>query len=65
MFNQYTEQSPAAYPFRRFCKTYSVGETNARAEIKAGRLKAVRLGAKILITKPNADAWINSLPSAA
>jgi excisionase family DNA binding protein len=46
-----------------FCKTYDVGKSKVYEEIKAGRLRAVKFGAKTLILKRDAEAWANSLPS--
>lgn len=65
MLQQNSYQFKAAFPLKKFCDVYSVGDTFARAEIKAGRLKAARLGKKILIAKTDADAWLHSLASAA
>ena len=54
-----------SFPLKTFCKVYGPGDTYARAEIKAGRLKAVRIGKKILITRTNADEWLAALATAA
>lgn len=58
------EFPPKAFSLKTFCKKYGPGDTYARAEIKAGRLKAQRLGNKLIITHLNAEEWLARLPSA-
>ena len=43
----------------------SVGRTLIFAEIKSGRLKAYKAGARTLITDEALKAWISSLPTRA
>ena len=45
-----------------FCQAYNLGKTRAYEEIKAGRLRAVKVGTKTLIPRAAADDWLNSLP---
>jgi hypothetical protein len=47
---------------KQFCADYSVGKTLAYAEIKAGRLRAVKVGFKTLILHVDSEAWVRSLP---
>lgn len=52
-----------AYPLTLFCDVYHVGPTKVREEIAAGRLRAVKVGAKLLIPAESADAWFAALPT--
>jgi len=45
-----------------FMAAYGPGRTTTYEEIKAGRLKALKLGRKTLIPRESADAWLASLP---
>lgn len=40
----------------------SISHTQIYAEIKAGRLRAVKMGGKTLITRADQQAWLDSLP---
>jgi excisionase family DNA binding protein len=51
-----------AYTVKDFGEAFSIGQTKIYAEIKSGRLKARKFGTKSLITKGDADAWLESLP---
>ena len=51
-----------AFPIDEFCKRYSVGRTSAYAEIGSGRLRAVKVGRRTLITEADAEAWLAALP---
>jgi excisionase family DNA binding protein len=50
-----------AYAIREFCKRFSVGRTTAYQEIKAGRLKIVKLRKRTLIPADEAEAWFQKL----
>ena len=54
--------SPRAFAIREFCLRYSVGRTHAYEEIAAGRLRAVKVGRRTLITHDAAEAWLAALP---
>ena len=56
--------SRRAFSIREFCRQYSVGRTNAYQEIAAGRLRAVKVGRRTLITHDDAEAWLAALPVA-
>ncbi len=45
-----------------FCTWAGIGKTKAYEEIKAGRLKVRKLGAKTLVLDEDARAWLASLP---
>lgn len=47
----------------QFCASVPVGKTKAYAEIKAGRLKARKIGSKTVILARDAKAWLDSLPA--
>jgi hypothetical protein len=47
---------------KQFCADYGVGKTLTYAEIKAGRLRAVKVGFKTLILHIDSEAWVRSLP---
>jgi hypothetical protein len=48
-----------------FCAWASIGRTKLYSEAKSGRIKLRKLGAKTVILRRDADAWLNSLPTAA
>ena len=52
-----------AFTVANFCERYGIGLTKFYAEIKVGRLRAVKLGVKTLILRADAKAWENSLPA--
>jgi hypothetical protein len=47
-----------------FCRWASIGKTKLYSELKGGRLVARKLGAKTIILRSDAEAWLNSLPAA-
>lgn len=46
----------------RFCQRYDIARSRAYEELKAGRLKAKKVGRRTLIV--NADEWLRNLPDA-
>ena len=46
-----------------FCAAHGIGRTTLYSEIKAGRLKAVKLGKRTLIPDSEARAWQERLES--
>jgi hypothetical protein len=46
----------------RFCKLYGLRRTFAYAQIKEGKLRAVKCGNRTLILGRDAEAWALSLP---
>jgi hypothetical protein len=46
---------------KQFCADYGVGKTLTYAEIKAGRLRAGKLGSKTLILHEDSETWARSL----
>jgi hypothetical protein len=51
-----------AMTIAEFCAWARIGRTMAYAEIKAGRLVLRKAGAKSLVTRDAAEAWLRSLP---
>jgi hypothetical protein len=47
---------------KQFCSDYAVGKTLTYAEIKAGRLRARKVGFKTVILHEDSEAWARSLP---
>jgi excisionase family DNA binding protein len=47
-----------------FCGRYNIGRTTFYAEVKAGRIRPVKVGRKTLIPEPEAARWLASLPAA-
>jgi hypothetical protein len=47
---------------KQFGADYGVGKTLTYAEIKAGRLRAVKVGFRTLILHDDSEAWVRSLP---
>jgi hypothetical protein len=53
----------AFYEAKEFCASHKIGTTKFYQELKAGRLKAVKLGRKTLISRESAREWRLSLPA--
>jgi hypothetical protein len=45
-----------------FAKLAAIGRTTAWNEIRLGRLRAIKVGARTLVTLADAQAWLSSLP---
>jgi excisionase family DNA binding protein len=56
--------SRRAFPIREFCLRYGIGRTHAYQEIAAGRLRALKVGRRTLITYDDAETWLAALPEA-
>jgi excisionase family DNA binding protein len=54
--------SPRAFSIPEFCRRYGIGRTNAYQEIAAGRLRALKVGRRTLITQDAAESWLAALP---
>jgi excisionase family DNA binding protein len=46
-----------------FCQRYAVGRTTIYGEIKRGRLRALKVGKRTLITEDDAEDWLRRLPA--
>jgi excisionase family DNA binding protein len=51
-----------ALTLKDFCDAYRVCRETAYQQIRAGRLRAVKLGRKTLILRADAEVWAASLP---
>src|SRR5262245_54434217 len=51
-----------AYTVNRLAEKSDTGRSKIYAEIRAGRLKAKKLGSRTLITAQAADDWLSQLP---
>jgi excisionase family DNA binding protein len=54
----------SAFSIDDFCSRYGIGRTTAYEEIRTGRLEAVKVGRRTLITEQAAQDWLSSLPKA-
>lgn len=45
-----------------FCQWAGIGRTAAYAEMKTGRLTALKMGRRTIIRKSDAEKWMTSLP---
>jgi excisionase family DNA binding protein len=53
----------AASSISTFCERHDIGRSTVYEEIKKGRLRAVKVGRRTLITDEDERAWLASLPS--
>ena len=65
-----TDQKPALnirpnYPINDFCEQFGFGRSFVYSEIRAGRLKAFKIGPRTCIAGDDALAWLNSYRSCA
>ena len=47
---------------RDFGRSYGIGHTKIYEEINAGRLRALKVGKRTLISADAAEDWLNALP---
>ena len=55
---------PRALPIPAICKRYSIGRTTLYGEIRAGRLRVVKIGKRTLVDLAEAERWWSSLAGA-
>ena len=53
-----------AYSIDEAVKILPIGKTKLYEEIKAGRIKASKFGARVLIPTTSMQEWLSSLPQA-
>jgi hypothetical protein len=58
-----TDATPLAYPVDAFAKAIGVGRSKVYEEIRLGRLRAKKLGARTVITGTDARAYLDALPN--
>ena len=51
------------FSIAEFSEYYGIGRTRVYAEIRAGRLRAIKVGQRTLIIVDDAEAWLLSRPS--
>lgn len=51
------------YTVQEFCDVHGIGRTTFYAEVKAGRLRLVKVGSASRVTRVDAQAWVASLSS--
>jgi hypothetical protein len=59
------EPGRLAYPLNDFADAIGVGRSKLYAEIKAGRLKAKKVGSRTIITSAAAHTYLDALPDLA
>ena len=59
-----TEHSRRAKSFRAWYESYDLSRTLAINEINSGRMRAIRVGRKLLITNEAEAEWLASVPLA-
>jgi excisionase family DNA binding protein len=47
-----------------FCDRYNIGRTTFYSEVKAGRIRPVKVGRKTLVPEMEGERWLGSLPTA-
>jgi excisionase family DNA binding protein len=52
-----------AMSVRDFGRNYGIGRTKIYEEINAGRLRALKVGNRTLISADAAEDWLNALPA--
>jgi hypothetical protein len=60
------QQSPSqrrGMSIEDFSKTYGPGRTKTFEEIRAGRLRAKKIGRRTIIAEDDAEEWLRQLPS--
>jgi excisionase family DNA binding protein len=57
-----SEMQAPALTLKDFCDAYRVCRETAYQQIRAGRLRAVKLGRKTLILRADAEVWAAALP---
>ena len=57
------EQPKELYTVAEFCSTHGIGRTTLYGEVKAGRLRLVKIGTASRIRRIDAQAWVAALPS--
>jgi len=55
---------PALMSIQAFCAWSSLGRTKVYAELKLQRLRSIRIGGRRLISRADAEAWLESYANA-
>ena len=59
-----TDTTKMAYTLSEFCTAYGIGRTKAFSEIAEGKLQARKMGNRVIVTREDAQEWLNALPEA-
>jgi hypothetical protein len=51
-----------AFAVAEFCGRYGICRETFYQEVRRGRLRALKLGAKTIVLKADADAWVATMP---
>jgi excisionase family DNA binding protein len=51
-----------AFAVSEFCERYGICRETFYQEVRRGRLRARKLGAKTVVLKTDADAWVATMP---
>jgi len=57
-----THIAKETFTVRELCGRYGICRATFYAEVKRGRLRAIKLGKKTIVMRADADAWAASLP---
>jgi len=60
-----TEPGRLAYPIDDLANAIGIGRSKLYAEIRAGKLKAKKLGTRTIVTTPAARDYLDALPDLA
>ena len=52
-----------AFAVSEFCARYGICREAFYQEVRRGRLRAVKLGAKTVVLRADADAWVATMPA--
>jgi excisionase family DNA binding protein len=55
------DKTRLAYSIPEFCSAIGVGRTKVYEEIKAGRLRSIKVGARSIIAAEEGRAWLQRL----
>lgn len=55
--------SKRAFSVHEFSKLYGIGRTKTYEELKAGRLRARKIGKRTVIAGDDAEDWLRRLPT--
>jgi excisionase family DNA binding protein len=52
-----------AFAVGEFCERYGICRETFYQEVRRGRLRAHKIGVKTVVLKPDAEAWVASMPA--